>query len=101
MIEVIVKGTIKGRKHELARIKIISVHNQGTHADYSVQFAVDTAEGTALYQRAIYSFPRKRLNVLALLRLALETLEEKELSLDADPDASDSPNLARRLLPPL
>jgi hypothetical protein len=97
MIEV--TATMRGGKHELARITIENLLDSPDPAlgNYSVRFAVDTAEGYALYQRTVHNFPRKQLNALALIRLALESLDEKELSLDADPDASDSPNLARRL----
>lgn len=96
MIEVTVK--MKGGKHELARIRITKVENRGDLADYSVQLAVDTGVGPAIYQRAVFNFPRKDLNILALIRLALETLEEKELKLDGDPDTSHPSDLARRLL---
>lgn len=89
MIEVNI--TSKGGKHELGRVTIENMET-GTleKADYSVEFGVDTAEGFAVYQRAIYSFPRKQYNVLGLLRLALSTLEEEELTLDGDPDSSSS-----------
>lgn len=91
--------TSKGGKHELGRIHIenVSTSADGRYGDYSLQFGVDTGAGVAVIQRSVYAFPRKDLNVLALVRLALETLEEKELSLDADPDARRSPNLARGL----
>lgn len=91
-----VKITSKDGTHELGRIKIENMLT-GTldEADYSIEFGVDTAEGFAVYQRAVYSFPRKDYNVLGLLRLALSTLEEKELKLDGDPDAPRSPRDAR------
>jgi hypothetical protein len=73
---------------EMAHIRIENL-NDSTDPEvgnYSIQFAVDTAEGVAIYQRHIESFPRKKYNTLALLRQALQTLEEKELTLDGDPD---------------
>lgn len=93
MIEV----SIKHDGRELARIKIEHLGPGGDFSDYSIQFGVDTAEGFAVYQRAVEHFPRRKFNALALLRIALATLEEKELSLDADPDARRSSSLARRL----
>lgn len=73
-------------------------------ADYSVEFAVERGTAVGLHTRNIFGFPRRELNVLALLRLALENLDEKELKLerDFDPDAPEaeapvSADLARRL----
>lgn len=80
-------------------IKNIHVHEDGT-ADYQVRFGVERGSAVGLHRRLVFRFPRKRLNVLALLRLSLETLNEKELELerDFDPDeAPVSPDLARRL----
>lgn len=90
--------SIKKGRTELARIKITNIsHTVSEHGDYSVHFAVDTGEGFAVYQRRVERFPRKRYNVLALLRLALSALEEKDLTLDTDPDARHSSDMARRL----
>lgn len=92
--------TKSGGKHELARIEIENVTGKaGEEGTYSVRFVVDTGSGIAMYQRRIDSFHRKRYNVLALLRIALETLLEKELTLDRDPDqdAGRSRYLGRRL----
>lgn len=105
MIEVHIMS--KGGTHELGVIRITNMEESGDpeYGSYSVEFGVDTAAGFAIYQRSIYAFPRKRFNVLALLKQALETLDEKELSLDGDPDnqpcsprdAGLSGYLARRL----
>lgn len=94
--------TKSGGKHELGRIEIENVLDDQTNetGTYSIRFAVDTGSGVAIYQRRIDSFYRRRYNVLALLRIALDTLMEQELTLDGDPDAQDarrSPDLARRL----
>jgi hypothetical protein len=94
--------TKSGGKHELARIEIENVLDDQTNetGTYSVRFAVDTGSGVAIYQRRIDSFFRRRYNVLALLRIALDTLMEQELSLDGDPDTQDArrtSDLARRL----
>lgn len=94
MIEVVIRS---GRK-ELGRIRLENVTATPTeYGDYTVQFGVDTGEGWAVYQRKVEHFARKRYNVLGLIRLALSALEEKELSLDTDPDARSSPDLARGL----
>jgi hypothetical protein len=86
-------------------IKNINVNEDGT-ADYQVRFGVERGSAVGLHRRLVFSFPRKRLNVLALLRLSLETLNEKELELerDFDPDEAEAPvssDLARRLSGPL
>ena len=96
MITVVVTGT----HGELARIQDRERNRQCQETGtYSVRLAVQTGSGIAVYQRRIDSFFRRRYNVLALLRIALETLDEKELSLDRNPDqdAGRSPNLAGRL----
>lgn len=96
MIEVNIK-TSDGQ-HELARITIEKQpSDKKEYGDYSLRFAVDTGEGFATYQRSAYNFPREKYNVLGLIKLALETLEEKELTLDAKPDARRSSSVARRL----
>jgi hypothetical protein len=98
MIEV----TIKSGRKELGRIQIENVSESAEEfGDYSIQFGVDTGDGVAVYQRKVLHFNRKKHNVLGLIRIALDTLTEKELFLDSDPDASHSPNLARRLSGPL
>ncbi|SRR6266540_877953 len=96
MIEV----EIRTSRKDLARIRIecLSTHDNSQYGDYSIQVAVDTGGmSLAIYQKAVYSFPRKKLNALALLMAALTTLTEEELSLDADPDARSTPNLVREL----
>ena len=93
MIDVSIK--FKGGA-ELGHIRIENMETGTAElGDYSVEFGVDIAEGFAVYQRAIYSFPRKDYNVLGLLRLALSTLEEKELTLDGDPDRPNPSGNAR------
>jgi hypothetical protein len=84
--------------YELAVIRIhqVKVTPDLEYGDYSVEFGVDTAEGFAVYRRAIYAFPRKRFNALALVRQALDTLYEEELNLDGDPDDPASRDHARR-----
>lgn len=81
---------------EVASIRITKLesHDDGT-ADYQFELGVDTADGFAVYQRDARLFPRKKLNTLALLRLALSTLEEEELSLDGDIDQPRSSRDAR------
>ena len=97
MIEV--RITYKGGK-ELAKVTIENMcdSDDADFGDYSVRFAVDTGGGSlAIYQRSIHDFPRKKFNVLGLLRLALSTLDEEELTLDADPDARHSSGVGRKL----
>jgi hypothetical protein len=100
MIEVRVSIPTGQGDHEIALIKMsrVSMTPDRQHGDYHILFGVETGEGIAVYQRHVDNFPRTQYNVLGLLRIALETLEQKELSLDRDPDnAGYSPDLARRL----
>lgn len=81
MIEVIIR--VKGEQFPLARVEIENLSGYGGDtADYSVRFGVDKMDGLGLHQRGIRAFPRKKYNVLALLRQALMTLEERDLELD-------------------
>lgn len=96
MIVVKITDDKDGRELGVVRIERMGF-SSSEFEDYSVQLGVDTGEGLATYQRSVEHFPRKKYNVLGLLRLALDTLEEKELTLDADPDAGHSSNLVRRL----
>lgn len=80
MIEVLITHRESGA--ELGRIHIENVSEDGEFGDYSIQFGVEKIASIGLHQRAIMNFPRKRYNVLALLRQALETLEPRDLELD-------------------
>lgn len=83
MIEVIIRVKDAVNTPALARIEIENVSGYDSDtADYSVRFGVDRMDGLGLHQRGIHSFPRKKYNVLALLRQALLTLEEGDLELD-------------------
>jgi hypothetical protein len=83
-------------------IKNTGLVHVGDLADYTVRFGVDRGSAVGVHSRTMYGFPRKHLNVLALVRQALNTLDEKELSLEPgyDPDAPEaslSSSLARGL----
>jgi hypothetical protein len=72
--------------------------------DYVIRFAVDRGSAIGAHVRTIHSFPRTQLNCFALVLQALNTLEEKELSLERDYDvdseeAAVPSDLARRLNP--
>lgn len=69
----------------LGEIKIENVSaSAGDLGDYSVRFGVEKIGAVGVHQRGIMNFPRTKFNVLALLRQALATLEEDELSLTGD-----------------
>jgi hypothetical protein len=96
MIEV----EIRTSRKDVARLRIecVKFYSDNQYGDYTVQIAIDTGGGSlAIYQKSIYAFPRKKLNALALVLAALTTMSEEEFGLDADPDASRSPNLVREL----
>ena len=95
---VVIEVLVLKNGDEIARVKIENMSETHDVADYSVRFAAFTGASVAIYQRAIYAFPRRKINVLGLVRQALATLEEKELTLDGDPDTGTVPaNLARQL----
>lgn len=88
--------------------QIVQELHGATHeyADYTVKYAVERGSAVGLHTRWIYAFPRKEFNALALVRQALNTLDEKELRLERnfDPDAPEatvSSDLARRLNRPM
>lgn len=88
MIEVTI--TAKGGNLELARIRIENVGGNEEFGNYSVHFAVNRAmTAVGLHQRGFDNFPRTRYNVLALLRQALNTLDEKELELEDGVGSAD------------
>lgn len=81
MIEVIIKHD----NREIGRITIENMTKGDTNeADYSVRFGVDKIAEVTASRRAVWFFPRKEYNVLALLLQALKTLEPEELKLKGD-----------------
>lgn len=97
MIEITVR-VYNGPEIAQIRLERVDLTPDELMGTYSVQFAVNIGESVALYQRRVDNFPRTKYNVLGLLQLALDTLSEQELYLDADPRlARHSPDLARRL----
>ena len=96
MIEV----TITKNGEPLAHIQIVNSNNDLELADYNIKYAVERGSAVGTHVRNIHNFPRKKYNVLALLRQALMTLDQKELLLERDFDPDEAPvssNLARRL----
>lgn len=101
MIEVSVK--IKGR-HEIARMRIENLEegDDSNFGNYAVEIAVDNCNGEMkILQRSFFHFPRTKLNALALILQALNTLEEKEFYLEPSTDSSDLARRQRGTLPPL
>lgn len=97
-----IRVKIKVGNREIALIRITNLEDSDDpeFGNYSIEFGVDTAEGFAVYQRSIEAFPRRKYNALALLRQALNTLDEKELRLDGDIDSPRPPDdagISRRL----
>lgn len=90
MIEVTIRKTDSDHNPVLARITIENLtQGDGETADYSIRFGVEKSDAVGLHQRAIYGFPRKRYNALALVRQALNTLEPEELILGGDLNEAD------------
>lgn len=86
MIEVEIK--VDGVK--IGEIEIRNAGGTLEAGDYICHYIVNrgTAVGAAI--RTVHDFPRKRLNVFGLLRLALESLDEKELELERDFDPDET-----------
>lgn len=83
MIEVVIRHRESGA--ELGRIEIENVtigKPNAKYQDYSVRIGVDRINSVGIYQRGLVSFFKQRYNVLALLKMALETLEPEDLELD-------------------
>lgn len=104
MIEVLIRTYDDDQSPiQLGRIVIKKnyVGRDGT-ADYSVKFMVERGSAVGLHKRLMWGFPRKQLNVLALVRQALNTLDPKELELERgfdpdSPEANRTSDMARRL----
>lgn len=88
MIEVVIRH--KESQAELGRIEIEDVTIGGNKTDdigdYSVRIGVERIGSVGIIQRGLIRFPRRRYNVLALLKQALETLEPEDLELDGPYD---------------
>lgn len=84
MIEVVIRH--KESETELGRIEIENVTIGGSvfdeEADYSVRIGVERVNSVGMFQRGLIRFYRRKYNVLALLKMALETLEPEDLELD-------------------
>src|SRR5688572_1965267 len=84
MIEVVINHKESGA--ELGRIEIENVTIGATVfddvADFSVRIGVNKIHSIGIIQRGIVRFYRRKYNVLALLKQALETLEPEDLELD-------------------
>lgn len=75
---------------EIGRVEIENIRmNDDGSANYAAKFGVERCGAVGLHQRQIWGFRRLKYNVLGLLKLALETLDEKELELERDTSPSD------------
>lgn len=59
-------------------------------ADYRVRFGVDRGSAVGVSSRMVHAFPRRKFNVFGLVRLVLDTLNEKEFLLESDYDIDSS-----------
>ena len=104
MIEVRVayrSGRFSSYPHELALMRITRLDKGDTETgDYVVQLGVERGKSYGLHRRRLKGFPRKKGNVLALLKLALEEFldDEEVFSLD-DEIPSTLARRRRRTLP--
>lgn len=76
--------------------------NGADYSEYTIRFEVDRGSAVGIHSRTIYGFPRNKLNVFALVRQALNTLDHKELELEPgydpdSPEASVPQDLARQI----
>lgn len=91
MIEVIIRH--QGTQQELGRITIENTGGTEELGDYAIKFGVEKIASVGIHTRGIWGFPRLQYNVLALLKQALDSLDEDELRLKGGASSSD---LARR-----
>lgn len=81
-------------EHEYFHVSIVLIQtNADGTADFSVRFGIDREGARGLHQRPVFGFPITKYNKLALLKIALDTLDPSELELE-HPTAA--PDLARR-----
>lgn len=84
---VIQHETDDGEMYELANIIISRIEptfDEAEQADYEVIFGHNNVEAAEVFTRHIKQFPRLTLNVLALVKSALSTLNPKDLQLDGE-----------------
>jgi hypothetical protein len=82
-IEVVIRHKESGAELGHIDIENVSEEKEDT-GDYSVRFAVEKITGVGIHQRAIFNFPRREFNVLALLLQALNTLEPRDLAFSGE-----------------
>lgn len=74
-------------------IASIEIRNAGgtlDECDYICHYTVNRGSAVGAAIRTIHAFPRKRLNVLGLVYLALSALDRKELELERDFDPDEA-----------
>jgi len=82
MIEVIIRHKESGAEFARVEIECVEESDGGEYASYAVRLGVERIGAVGVYTRALVNFPRRKYNVLALLKQALETLEPEDLELD-------------------
>lgn len=76
-----------GDQLELAVMKIGRLQptfDEATWADYKVELAYHDAQETHIRRRTLSDFPRKHLNILGLVKHAINTLTVEEITLHGD-----------------
>lgn len=101
MIRVIVQHIdADGEQRELAQMRIDRIEptfEEAESADYQFQLTADNGSDILIRNRVVEGFPRKTVNVLGLIRLALMTLKSEDYQLVGD-TAVDSARRQRRYL---
>lgn len=91
-----------GTVTELAAMRITRIEptfDEAVYADYQVESVFDNNESMKIRNTVINNFPRKHLNVMGLLSLALHTFSQKDVTLDGDLPSGHMARRQRRALP--
>jgi hypothetical protein len=77
----------------IVEIKNVQTNEDGT-ANYVATFEVDRMGARGRHRRRLFGFPRTQYNALGLLKLALDSLDPRDLELETD--GTGTSDLARR-----
>lgn len=77
----------------IGQMEITRIPEDGTdqYATYKVKYGVERGSAVGVHERTLRMFPRKHLNVLALISEALFELNAKDMSLERDFDLDKAP----------
>jgi hypothetical protein len=86
-IKILVVHEEDGQQYELAAIKIDRLSptfDEATWADYQVTMQYHDIEESFARRRTLQDFPRKHLNIMGLIKHAINLLKPEEITLHGD-----------------